>query len=380
MDKRFFYIAAVAFFLTAASAAVILFAQGYKVDIGKKTLEKTGTILVKSTPDGAKIYLDGEFVAVTNNQLPRLKGGEYKIKISKEGYFEWEKTVPVKEEFVTEINALLIPRSPALSPLTKSGVKNPVLSKNRDRIAFLKSGEKSGIYTLQLANNSSFLGILRANISALLLDKPGAKYSRAEKILWAPDDSEMLLKMNEAGFYRLHFNGEAALEATSSAKGVSKEWKEIALTKNAQLAAKLKIPPRLEKVATASATPWSPDEKKFLFRRIKEDGSTEYWVFDGREPLPVGSKAENKILATSNATNVEVSWFSDSAHLVVVETNDTGSSTVSLIETDGQNKTTVYSGNLASPKVFPTPGGDRLIILTSFIDGTEPNLYAISLR
>ncbi len=47
---------------------------------------------------------------------------------------------------------------------------------------------------------------------------------------------------------------------------------------------------------------------------------------------------------------------------------------------DGTNKTQVLSGNFDPRAVFPTPGGDKLIILTSFIEGAAPNLYAISLR
>jgi hypothetical protein len=140
------------------------------------------------------------------------------------------------------------------------------------------------------------------------------------------------------------------------------------------MASRIKIPRNLEEVATASATPWSPDENKFIFR--KSDGeTTEYLVYDGSEPLPVAQNRNNLVLKTNEVEKLRVSWFADSQHLIMVE-----DSTVSLVEFDGTNKTPVYSGNLASDEVFPTPGGDKLIILTSFIEGAEPNLYAISLR
>ena len=377
--KRFWVLVGIVGLLAAASVIIVLFARGYKFDFSNGSLEKTGMILVKSRPDGAKVFLDGELVTATNNPIQGLKRGKYNLKIIKDGYFEWEKRVGVQEELVTEVDALLIPLSPALTPLTSTGIKCPTLSLNRDRIAFLKSGEKPGIYTLSLTGQT-LLGFLRASINPLVLDTENLAFSAAEGIFWSPNDAEMLIQMNQQGFYRLRLGAEGTVEATSSAAPTAAEWEEISSAKARLMASRTKIPRNLEKVATSSATPWSPDEDKFTYRR--ESGEeTEFWVYDGSEPLAVTRNRNNMVLKTTEPEKVKMSWFADSQHLILVDPPEADKAgTISLIEIDGTNKTQVYSGALASDAVFSTPGGDKLIILTSFVEGAAPNLYAINLR
>jgi len=371
--KGFWSLVVIVGLMAAASVVIVLFARGYKFDLKNGSLEKTGMILAKSRPDGAKVFLDGKLVTATNNPLQGLKPGKYDLKIVKDGFFEWSKKVEVKEELVTEVDALLIPLSPALTPLTATGMRSPMLSSNRDRIAFLKSGEKPGIYTLALTGQT-LLGFLRASINPLALDTEELAFSAAEGIFWSPNDAEMLVQMNQQGFYRLRLGPEGTVEATSSAAPTAAEWEEISLAKARLMASRIKVPRNLEQIATASATPWSPDENKFTYRRESEE-TTEFWVYDGSEPLAVTRNRNNMVLKTTEPEKVKMSWFADSQHLILV-----GDGTVSLIEIDGTNETQVYSGNLASDAVFPTPGGDKLIILTSFVEGAAPNLYAISLR
>ena len=51
-----------------------------------------------------------------------------------------------------------------------------------------------------------------------------------------------------------------------------------------------------------------------------------------------------------------------------------------LIRIDGTNKTEIYNNTLLSDQVYSAPGGDKLIILTSFKSGDQTDLYTVSIR
>lgn len=68
-------------------------------------------------------------------------------------------------------------------------------------------------------------------------------------------------------------------------------------------------------------------------------------------------------------------WFPDSKHLLFVEDGK-----IKIMEYDGQNVTTVYSGPFASDFVYPWPDGSKLIIKTSFSPDSPDNLYVIDLK
>ncbi len=70
-----------------------------------------------------------------------------------------------------------------------------------------------------------------------------------------------------------------------------------------------------------------------------------------------------------------IQWFPDSKHLLFVEAGK-----IKIMEYDGQNITTVYSGPFASDFVYPWPDGSKLIIKTSFSPDSPDNLYVIDLK
>jgi len=68
-------------------------------------------------------------------------------------------------------------------------------------------------------------------------------------------------------------------------------------------------------------------------------------------------------------------WFPDSKHLLFVQDGK-----IKIMEYDGQNSTTVYSGPFANDFVYPWPDGSKLIIKTSFSPDSPDNLYVIDLK
>ena len=73
-----------------------------------------------------------------------------------------------------------------------------------------------------------------------------------------------------------------------------------------------------------------------------------------------------------------VSWFPDSAHLLLTEKGK-----ITVLEYDGQNATVVYAGPMENSFAFPYPSGKQLLILANLSSNSKtsvPNLYAVSLR
>lgn len=69
---------------------------------------KTGSIQVNSTPTGADIFLDGvDKETVTNALLTDVTLGDYTIKLTLDGYADWDTTVTVNEDETATIDAVL---------------------------------------------------------------------------------------------------------------------------------------------------------------------------------------------------------------------------------------------------------------------------------
>ena len=113
-----------------------------------------------------------------------------------------------------------------------------------------------------------------------------------------------------------------------------------------------------------------------------------------------------------NEERPKFSWYSDSFHLIVLDggpktpsedltaqapanTNTGGEEageealetkpvgeigTISLIRIDGSNKTEIYNNIIYSDRIFSSPGGDKIVLLTSFKSEAETNLYTVSIR
>lgn len=404
--------------LAAVSVGVFLWAQGYSLDRTSGKLEKTGMILTKSEPDGGKILVDGVLTSATNATLANLKPGTHKIRIEKEGFVAWQKDVEVKEQYVSEVSAVLIPLTPKLLPLTVSGVHNPALSSDGTRIAFFsQNGETPGIWVLPLSGRG-LLNLSQSSPRLLLADQlPKTAFSSGVTLKWSPDDSEVLAQINRQGFYVIDVSQlpSSRFAATASAEPTENRWLEGEVKGRRSLLDKIKIDQGILTLALEPQTLWAQNGKRFVYKKTVGN-LTEYHVYDLSDPLPVGGSSDYKTLITDKDSGIKVRWYSDSAHLILFSCQKTAGTlsvtptptptpsraltipttdvsqdvvegqdncregTIEIIGISGDNRTQIYKGAAYSDQVFPSPDGSQIIILTSFNSEGEPNLYAISLR
>ena len=86
---------------------IFFYVSGWRIDLMDQSIKKTGVLTVESSPILADIYVDDEYRGRTNKSMT-LDIGEYNIKVSKEGYFDWNKKVDIIEEKSTPVFPFLI--------------------------------------------------------------------------------------------------------------------------------------------------------------------------------------------------------------------------------------------------------------------------------
>jgi hypothetical protein len=64
-------------------------------------------LTLKSEPNGARIFLDGSFKGSTPQRID-LPLGQYEVRLSLKGYYEWEGRLNLKEEGETPISVRLV--------------------------------------------------------------------------------------------------------------------------------------------------------------------------------------------------------------------------------------------------------------------------------
>ncbi len=100
--RRLVYLFFLIIFLVTAPS-VILYTQGYRLNIKRGTIQKTGILIVSSLPKRADVYLNNQLVAgdPTPTRIEQLLPADYEIKVTKEGYHSWQKKLRVYENTTT---------------------------------------------------------------------------------------------------------------------------------------------------------------------------------------------------------------------------------------------------------------------------------------
>lgn len=386
MDKRFFAVLFGSILILSVTVIVILAAKGYQPNWDEKTVHITGILVATSDPDGASVYLDNKLITATNTTV-NLKPGIYDVKISKDGYYDWQKRVEIKKEEVFKTNAFLFPKAADLRPLTLNGATNPVLSPDEGRIAFTvasASAAATGVYTLSMSgipviNNVNIRQIFRDNDLAL---------SSTKNFIWAADGTQLIASLSGKLYYSLEtdrLNVNPAIVSTTQLEVLKKGWQQESDSKAKSQLSKLRIG------LPIADFKFSPDETKILY--VASESATllpPTIHLPGSNPTPEIRKIEksnlyvydlkedrNYLISNSQFAIGNLNWFPTSRHLVINESKQ-----ISVMEYDGTNKAVIYAGPFVDNFVYVWPNWSKIIILTN-LQTTSPvgeNLYTINLR
>lgn len=385
-------------------AFTIKYAKGYRPSFKNRTLEGTGLLAANSYPKGATVFINNRLTTATDDTL-NLPPGEYLVKIAKDGYIPWEKTLKLEPELVTQTNTRLFPSVPDLKPLTFSGATDPLPSPDGEKIVFsvnnATTDTKNGLYVLDLLDRPFSL-----NSDPRQISRTSAKYDLIKaKLTWSPDSTQILATLNQGEANEINlllspanFNDLADFkDVTARLPVILKEWQDIQAKKTHEQLKTLPEPIQLIATASAAMITFSPNEKKMLYVATASAQLTADLIL----PLPANStQKETRAIEPNNyyiydleedknffispyIKNAPVIWYPDSNHVIMV-TNDLPEQAGKIIiaEYDATNRHTVYAGPFAQNFIFPWPNGSRLIILSSLNGGSDlpPNLYSINLK
>lgn len=384
--------------LIAGITFAIKYAKGYRPSLKNRALEGTGLLAANSYPKGAAVFINDKLTTATDDTL-NLPPGEYLVKIAKDGYISWEKTLKLEPELVTQTNTRLFPSVPDLKPLTFSGATNPLPSPDGEKIVFsvnnATTDTKNGLYVLDLLDRPFSL-----NSDPRQISRTSAKYDLAKaQLVWSPDSGQILATLDQGETSEINLLLSPAgftdiadfKDVTARLPVIFKEWQDLKTKKFHEQLKTLPEPMQLIATASAKMVAFSPDEKKMLYSATASAQLAENLI----PPLPaVSTQKETRAIEPKNYyiydleedknflispfnQDAPVIWYPDSNHVIMVE-----GAKIIIAEYDATNRHTVYAGPFAQNFIFPWPNGSRLIILASLNGGSNlpPNLYSINLK
>lgn len=375
------------------------YARGYRFNLKTLKFQPNGILVLKSEPDGASVYINGELKAATNANIS-IAPGTYDVEVKKDGYLTWSKRLTIEKEIVTQATVSLFKNAPSLTPTTLSGAANVVMSKDGSKIIYsvLPSKkldeDKVGLwildtFSLPLGFNSDPKRIADG-------DMTDATYE------FSPDTRQILLTISDAVFLidTGSFTSQNRMVNVASTKDdILAEWKETEKSNDEALIKNL--PPPLNDILARKtyAFIFSPDDNMVAYTAsdsatlpenlIKQlpgaSTQTQHRNIEAGATYVYDIKEDRNFLISQDPVTIDnndkpetpaLRWMSTGRHLLWA-----GDNQAIIMDYDGTNRQVVYSGSYVKPDVFPFSNTTRLLILTNLgsVD-SAPNLYNLTVK
>ncbi|MFA6081422.1 MAG: PEGA domain-containing protein [Patescibacteria group bacterium] len=362
--------------------SVIAYARGYRFDVEKRLVRATGIISATSTPKAAKIYVNGELKGVTDTNIT-LPPDNYLVEIKKEGYTSWSKKINLKGELVINVDPVLFPINPSLSPLTNLGIIKAVPTDDGDKIVLFAS---ESAYLFDAGKKTlPFFPPLNKTVDLSQLSK--IENLKNIKVIFSPDQKQAIIELRQNSYLiSLEESNQNPLDVTLSKETLIEAWQN---EKNKNYSKILETFPKdFDKIASSSfdIISFSPNETKVLYRANENaelplmivpplistnQTSEERSLIKGKTYVYDRKEDKNFLLP-----NLNLKWYFDSRHLVVEEEKK-----ISIIDYDATNKQSIYSGPFES-SFFNTTNDGKIVVLTNLNAQVNelPDLYLVGIR
>ena len=386
----------VASFITLSTYIISLIARGYRFSIKKGiVLNATGMISAISRPKGASVFINEKLVTATDDTI-NLTPGVYSLKINKDGFLPWQKTITIKPETVYQADIQLFSAVPDLKPLTLTGAINPSSNIDNTKIVYAvasaSAAQKNGLYLIE--SNGLPVSLIRGisrQLSSNTATIDWAKFTYT----FSPNSREILATSLDAKTnYLLNLdtiiNPIKLSDSTNNLLIIKEDWQ---IQTNNLITAKLdRLPKEIQPlIATNSAKDiqFSSDENKILYLAQSDGNITKNII---TPPPAQSTQNQNRAIKKDNYyvydlkddTNFLIgyrndlsnpNWLPNSNNIIFVQNQN-----LNVIDYDGTNQQTLFSSNFDPNCVYPWVDGSKIVILTSTYPSAPANLYTISTR
>lgn len=178
--KILFYFCLLAFI--AFCPILIAYSLGYYLNPGTKKIISTGSIFLSGLPQKSFVSIDNSpFNQKTPTYLDNLEQGEYNIRVSKEGFTEWSKSLQVKGHLLTIAeNILLLPKNFEPAEIAFNLEWAEFSPSRKNAVGFKKDSSELIVINLSI-NEFPIVSSVDSQNKIIYLKKETIRWSRDEK-------------------------------------------------------------------------------------------------------------------------------------------------------------------------------------------------------
>ena len=200
-----------------AAPAVIFYTTGYRYNFNKNTIEKTGALVLDSVPAKAGITLNGRHTArATPTSFNHILPDDYLIRMEKDGYHAWEKTLSVISEHTTFATNVLFFRNSSPQITVQKKIQKIIVAPKNDAAIFTTSETDGQATELWLWN---------------LKNDPELKFESEtpiENLSWSETGKNILIKTKTKTVSKFYLVSRDNTAAVSVSAITNKDWSYLA--------------------------------------------------------------------------------------------------------------------------------------------------------
>ncbi|MDO8486155.1 MAG: PEGA domain-containing protein [Candidatus Staskawiczbacteria bacterium] len=124
---------------------IVIYSLGYRIDFEQKKLVLTGGIYVKALPQGVDVIIDSKISNKTNLLSPtvfiqNLLPKQHQIEIKKDGYYDYKKTLEIKEKEVIKLDRIVLFKKDIPFEILTDKTNSPFTQKDQEQPFIIKNG------------------------------------------------------------------------------------------------------------------------------------------------------------------------------------------------------------------------------------------------